>query len=677
MKKIIRQGILLIGLAIGLLPISVWAGGLADSLRVEIADAKNDSQRVMLYLDLLNDSKYEQPAKLIQMCGEARREANKYGDPQFVARINMWEGWAQNRKGDFEKGIRATEEAMKWYSETNNTEMKVKCIFQLHDAYSQKGDSKKAETYVQEAMDLAILDGSPSLVAMAENNIAITYAKQGNYEKAREYFTCALITQEQNGDSLEIANLANNLGNIHRKLRNYPEAIAYYIRSARIDEQLENFRGLATGYINISQMYREIGDTAQARAYAQSSLDIYEDIQNPLGIVQGLASIAQFARAQGDYETAYNLDRRGVDTCRKYNIENRNLAMCFLGIGHYFFNKKDYREAIVNYDQAEKYFIQSGWKSELGTNYFNLGKSYQALEQFALAEKYFSQGLNLADKSKDLKEQMRAHQFLADFHSMRGNTAKAFEELKQAEQLEDTIYNLENNQRIAEVQAAYDIEKKKRELAEEREQSEFFRAEKALADRKAQFALLFAVIAILLLSSIIYWVRSRAKQARLQQENEQTRVEEKLKREQNQREALEALAHQQSLEIGKRANLLTDLKKELEELRNSNESGNPIEYMHLFKVIENNMHTEEEWEAFKQNFERIHPTFFGNLQERFTDLTQAEIRLCVLLRLGMSQKEIATMINITPDSVKRSRNRLRHKLGLEVETDIREFLFQF
>ena len=59
--------------------------------------------------------------------------------------------------------------------------------------------------------------------------------------------------------------------------------------------------------------------------------------------------------------------------------------------------------------------------------------------------------------------------------------------------------------------------------------------------------------------------------------------------------------------------------------------------------------------------------FQDNLKQRFPQLTAYELRLCTYLKANLSTKEIATLLNITPDSAKKAKHRLRKKLRLNPE----------
>ncbi|MEM7037595.1 MAG: hypothetical protein AAF570_11500, partial [Bacteroidota bacterium] len=117
-----------------------------------------------------------------------------------------------------------------------------------------------------------------------------------------------------------------------------------------------------------------------------------------------------------------------------------------------------------------------------------------------------------------------------------------------------------------------------------------------------------------------------------------------------------------------------EIKLELEGMKEKYGTAQSVEFMHLFKVVEINIRSEGDWEAFKQNFERLCPSFLNHLNRDYPNLTAAEQRLCVLVRLGMTKKDIANILNVNPDSVKRARNRLRHKLEVGPEIELKDFL---
>lgn len=84
--------------------------------------------------------------------------------------------------------------------------------------------------------------------------------------------------------------------------------------------------------------------------------------------------------------------------------------------------------------------------------------------------------------------------------------------------------------------------------------------------------------------------------------------------------------------------------------------------------------TEEEWENFKQLFEKIHPGFFIRLREKSRDITLAEQRMAALTRLNLTARQMASMLGISVDSVHKTRQRLRQRLQFSTETNLEETL---
>lgn len=83
---------------------------------------------------------------------------------------------------------------------------------------------------------------------------------------------------------------------------------------------------------------------------------------------------------------------------------------------------------------------------------------------------------------------------------------------------------------------------------------------------------------------------------------------------------------------------------------------------------------EEDWECFEATFSSVRPGFVENLMQRFPSLTRNERRLCCLLSIDLDTKHIARIMMIQPDSVKKSRQRLRAKLGMERNETFADFL---
>ncbi|WP_372916823.1 helix-turn-helix transcriptional regulator [Salegentibacter sp.] len=93
----------------------------------------------------------------------------------------------------------------------------------------------------------------------------------------------------------------------------------------------------------------------------------------------------------------------------------------------------------------------------------------------------------------------------------------------------------------------------------------------------------------------------------------------------------------------------------------------------LREIAKNNRH-EPETLTFFSDFEKIYPDFTSSLQKIIPNITSNEIKLCALLRLNLSAKEVSELLNITPESVNKARYRLRKKIGLQAKDDLDIYL---
>lgn len=116
----------------------------------------------------------------------------------------------------------------------------------------------------------------------------------------------------------------------------------------------------------------------------------------------------------------------------------------------------------------------------------------------------------------------------------------------------------------------------------------------------------------------------------------------------------------------------TTLNKLKSELVKSKEEAQAI--APALSIIDNALKNDEDWEFFEQAFNHADKKFFKRIKEKHPSLTPNDLRLCVYLRLNLSSKEIAPLLNISARSVEIKRYRLRKKLDLERDVNLSEYV---
>jgi DNA-binding CsgD family transcriptional regulator len=119
-----------------------------------------------------------------------------------------------------------------------------------------------------------------------------------------------------------------------------------------------------------------------------------------------------------------------------------------------------------------------------------------------------------------------------------------------------------------------------------------------------------------------------------------------------------------TMSIIKKNEFLNTIKKELSEVKN-NEYVQPI-----IKIIDKNLNHTSNWELFQEAFNNADKDFLKKVKEKHPSLTPNDLRLCAYLRLNLSSKEIAPLLNISHKSVEIKRYRLRKKMGLGTKDNL-------
>lgn len=140
----------------------------------------------------------------------------------------------------------------------------------------------------------------------------------------------------------------------------------------------------------------------------------------------------------------------------------------------------------------------------------------------------------------------------------------------------------------------------------------------------------------------------------------------RLRSEKLQRELVSKSTH-----LASESEILTRFREELKDILSESTEASVILRKIKEKVIEIPM-SAVNWEEFDRHFHDAHPDFTKNLLDRFPDLTPMELKVCSLLKVGLTSKEIAHILVLSERSIENHRYRIRKKLGIG-ETNIIQF----
>lgn len=125
-----------------------------------------------------------------------------------------------------------------------------------------------------------------------------------------------------------------------------------------------------------------------------------------------------------------------------------------------------------------------------------------------------------------------------------------------------------------------------------------------------------------------------------------------------------------TMNLIKKNEFLNTIKKELQEV------DDPKNLRRVIKIIDRNLNNNDDWNLFQEAFNNADKDFLKKIKSIHPNLTSNDLRLCAYLRLNLSSKEIAPLLNISPRSVEVKRYRLRKKMELPHEASLSDYILE-
>ncbi len=133
-----------------------------------------------------------------------------------------------------------------------------------------------------------------------------------------------------------------------------------------------------------------------------------------------------------------------------------------------------------------------------------------------------------------------------------------------------------------------------------------------------------------------------------------------------------------ALYINQKNSILLEIEAALKKaLLKNHTSKNQQSFEKIFSIIDNYKQLDKDWKIFVASFEEVHPGFFSRLNKAYPKLSPIDIKHCACIKMNMDTKEIARFFNIKVTSVQISRVRIKKKMDLESNSDLRTHILNF
>ena len=505
--------------------------------------------------------------------------------------------------------------------------------------------------------------------------LASIYMGSGERDSSLYYYQLALNTFEQLRDSSGLCDCWIRYGSVHNTMGHHARAIEAYMTSLRICEAIGRTSHIAYNYGALAIVHDKQGNekaeeyNLKALVEFRKSDDLYGQmgVHNNLGIMY--KNRKEYSKALDQYtQTLLLADSIPYDQGRL--SAHTNLGILNVQMG--FLENALHHSAIGL--QLARTFQQ---KEAISDNLNWIARAQAGLKDYEHALENAQEALAVGQEVRSLEKQRDAQLTLSEIYESLKAFDQSLKSYKEYAILKDTILNAEKSKQISELQTIYETDKNDAEiqlLAKNAELDEM---------RKTR---LWVALGLSVLSGILLvysqWISrtrdkqilSKEKELEVQQRRTVELEKDKMSRELDfKKQELAAKA----LQLARKNEFLQSLQVDVDLLRSQTEGHVADTTRKISRRIMVDIESEEDWDQFLSSFKEVHHDFVEMLHQAIPDISPGEIRLACLMKMNLSTKEQAALLNVTSDGIKKARYRLRKKMDLDSEIDLQQYFIGF
>ncbi|MGH1384088.1 tetratricopeptide repeat protein [Kordia sp.] len=545
----------------------------------------------------------------------------------------------------------------------------------LGTAYFYTGKYDSTKVYWSKSLQL-IPSTNLKKKGDAHNNMGILYQRLGNIDSSLVNYTKSLEYRIQTNDSISIAKSYNNLASFYRQNGAYQKALDFYFKALPIYRANKLKKETSDALNGIGLLYKNLKKYDKALSYLEEAYAIRKEIKNPRSIASSINNIATIHYETDNYAKAktYYLDY--LEFSLKIR-DKRGLAGVYSNLGNISATEKKVEEAIEYYTKANDLFVRIGDKENTAMTFINLGGFHYKQENYKKANAYYIQAKEAAEKSGSLPYLVDAHRGLTDTYFQLKNYELAHINFSEYIKAKDSLFTKDVSEKVAFYQEQYEAEKKAKEI--QILKTETVQKDKDIAVSKLyrNWAIMFSILLIITLLLLFnrYKIKRKGfklKEDLLEKEKTAANLEVALQKKELELKAVELSSV--TMNSFQKNELLLNLGNKLNALKDAGVPKSNV-INELEDLVKHGLNLDDNWSTFQKHFNSVHPNFFKVLNTRFPNLTNNDLKSCAYIRMNLSSKEVSILTNIEPKSVKMHRYRLKKKLELTKEDDLKNFLF--
>lgn len=626
---------------LGYIPMVIFSQTEVDSLKTAFKNAPDDSSRVRNLILLWEATAWSNPDEAKGYASEALKIAEHTGDKRGMAEAYQ----------------------------------------RLAAGYTVRNISDSAEYYYNKALSIFKKLQDARMIAIIMSNMAIIDYSRGDYVKALLLAEESLKKGSEANDEDGIAVTLQLLGNIHHFLGNYEEAQKYMLQSLSVFEKLKDKARYADGLVYLGNNYQELGKNHKAIANMEKAIQIYQELNDRFYLAQAFNNIGWVYYIMKDYDSAMYYFDKTIEPAQ--TTDNTGiLLLAKSNQGLIYEVKKNYRKARSLFDESLALSRQTDDQPKIVLNLKNIGDLLSLQGNYKKALMYYDTAMVIARKTGSKSDRKDISLSTSKAWDALGNYEKSLEYYKKYAAWNDSIFSDTKARMIEEMEARFEKAKQEKEIAVQHSKIDILSKDIQIQRIKQIILIAGLSLAVLLILFFILHFRNKMKRNRLIREQEKLLEQEKLRNTELQRDNYEKELEikkneltSHALQMVQKNELLESLKSKISDMEEQ-AGGNRSDYRKLRFMINGSAQSDKEWENFRRHFEQVHQGFLSNLKSNYPVLTGNDLRLSAMLKLNLTSKEVAAIMNISPESVKKARYRLRKKLDLPEEADLHSFMME-
>lgn len=558
------------------------------------------------------------------------------------------------------KTLEYAKEALKIYQNTNNHNGLAKAYFYQTSYYNSIGKLDSARYFTHKNIEQLLLEKDTISAAGQTSNIAYFELADDNIDRSIQILDSLAPIFEKFKDSSKLGHSYIVKSQAY-SLKGYPNLTLDATQKAlKFYRALKDDRNIAQSLLIIGDQYQGENDHEKAIMAFKEALELYKHLNNDIFVAQTLSYIGDSYLGLHQFDEAERYLTEALKLSKSLNF-NANIGRTYLNLGSLKIAQKNYDSAIQLLSEGLEIYQSLNIPYNETRALFYLGQVYFEKGMYKKSIEYLDKSISISKQIEDTARLKDALYYKSLALEKIGDTKSALQAYKESKVLSDSIFNIENRKKTSELQIIYETEKREKELLLQKNKIDIL--EKDVQINNLQKLLLEGglILSLIAIGFGLYGFRQKVKRSRLEKDRLNDELNFKKKE-----------LTSQALHLAKKNELLELLKSKAKTLKSQNTEKKG--YQELISAINFDLQDDKNWEHFNQYFEQAYKGFNKRIKNIYPKINENDLRLIALLKMNLSNKEIASILNISPDGVKKARYRVRKKLNLSTEDSLEQIL---